>query len=171
MTFPSTANREPRTANLSSGRVLLFRAGGPIGKLIGWQTRSPYSHAALLDTDGITIIEAMQGHGVRRRPLTLADLKHCDVFDVANLTADGWERALQFAHAEVGSGYDYRSIFRFLTRRAAGSDTRWFCSELVFAALQEARVNLLERTHAWAVAPGHLAWSPLLIQTTLEPRP
>ena len=143
-----------------AGKVLLYRGRGGIDKLIEWQTRSIYSHAALLYPNGLTVIESEQGYGVRRR--VFDDSEWADRFAVDGMTAAQWDAAFKFAENEIGCGYDYRSVARFLTRRTAGSPTRWFCSELVFAALRVAGVKLLNRIYDWEVAPGHLALSTRL---------
>lgn len=155
-------NPEPRTLNSfpGCGHILLYRGADSVSKLIQWQTRSPYSHAALLLPDGETIIESQYPTGVGIRPVNAADRLEADVFAVADMTAGKWAKAVDFAMDELDEPYDYQSIFRFITRTKRSIDRRWFCSELVFAALQAAGIGLLHRIESWAVAPGHLALSP-----------
>jgi uncharacterized protein YycO len=105
----------------------------------------------------------MQFAGVRVRFLKEEDWKHIEVYDVVGMTPGQWVETVRFLEGEIGCGYDYRSIFRFLTRTKAGSKNRWFCSELVFAAIDRSRFRLLQRVSEWAVAPGHLRLSPLLV--------
>jgi uncharacterized protein YycO len=145
------------------GNVLLYRGTGLISTIIKWQTRSGYSHAALLYPDGVTIIEAIQFHGVRKRQANIKD-DPCDIFEVQGMTSDQWAQVFALAEAEIGCGYDYRSIFRFITRTKAGSPNRWFCSEFVFDLFQKVDVNLLARIKPWAVSPGHLALPPRLME-------
>lgn len=145
---------------MNAPAVLLFKGRGIISKLIGWQTRSPYSHAAFLLPSG-KIVESWQGDGVRIK--TLDDWRDVDAFAVVGITDDQWATATAFALGQVGSSYDYRAIARFLSRTRAPMDDRWFCSELVFGSLQRAGVHLLERIDAAAVDPGKLAISPLLV--------
>jgi uncharacterized protein YycO len=141
--------------------VLLFRGRGLASTLIRWQTRSPYSHAALRLPDG-RIIESWQTAGVRIQ--TLADWQGIDIFAVRGMGPSHWYVALNYATAQIGFSYDWLSVARFVTRRRTGADHRWFCSELVFASLAYAGVRLLERIDPAAVSPGHLALSPLLVQ-------
>lgn len=150
---------DPVMTNRTTPAVLLFRGRGAISALIRWQTRSPFSHAALLMPDG-RIVESWQGAGVRVK--TLADWDGVDFFDVPSMTDFQWSLALDFALELVGRGYDYRAVARFVSRRPAADNERWFCSELVFAALEAAGVSLLERIDAAAVSPGLLSLSPLL---------
>jgi uncharacterized protein YycO len=145
------------------GNVLLYRSDSSlISGAICWQTRSIYCHAALLYPDGNTVIEAVQFRGVQKRQWNDNDEKRADIFEVEGMSDWQWRNALRFAEDELGCGYDYRSIFRFITRTDAGSDKRWFCSELVFAAIEFGNGRLLSRTRPWKVAPGHLALSPRL---------
>lgn len=142
-------------------RVLLFRGRGVISTLVRWQTRSIYSHAALLLPNG-QILESWQGAGVRVR--SLSDWSGVDCFRVQGMTGDQWGQALRFAYRQIGAGYDYISVARFVSRRNAPDNGRWFCSELVAAALQVAGVQLLARVDPAEVSPAMLSWSPLLIR-------
>ena len=140
-------------------KVLLMKGQGALSMMIRWQTRSCYSHAALEDDDGV-IVESWQGAGVREK--LLPDRRNVDTFLVHGTTQSVGRKVMAFARAQIGAGYDYRGALRFVTRRSAAMNGKWFCSELVFASLQDAGINLLERIPPWAVSPGLLALSPLL---------
>jgi uncharacterized protein YycO len=144
-------------------RVLLFKGRGAMSMAIRWQSRSIYSHTAIQLNDG-SIIESWQGSGVQHKDLD--DWDDIDAFEIVDapdlgveLDTEGCE---EFLRAQLGKGYDYTSVLRFVSRRKGGNPDRWFCSELVFAALAHAGVNLLERCEPWRVSPGMLAWSPFL---------
>lgn len=141
-------------------RILLFKGRGIVSTLIRWQTRSEYSHAAILLPDG-TIIEAWQGAGVRRK--IISDWTDVDSFMVTAMTPAQWASAIDFAAQQIGKGYDYKGVIRFLSRQSLKLDSRWFCSELVFAALERAGVAVLSRVDASEVSPAMLSLSPLLI--------
>lgn len=141
-------------------KVALFKGKGLIGWAIRWQTRSVYSHAALFD--GGELIEAREFKGVRAVGYVPgADI---DLLDVDGITRDQERAAIQFAREQIGKPYDYTMVARFISRRQATrkESGKWFCSELVFAALQAAGITLLARTEAWEVSPGLLARSPYL---------
>ncbi len=138
--------------------VLLFRGRGLISWLIRWQTRGNYSHAALLRPDGM-IVEAWQGKGVQVKAMT--DLAEVDIYSVA-MTPEQWGTALDYATSQVGRGYDYWAVIRFIDRRNMPANDKWFCSELVFESLARAGVRLFERIMPWAVSPGLIAISPML---------
>lgn len=142
-------------------RVLLFRGRGVISALVRWQTRSVYSHAALLLPDG-QILESWQGAGVRVR--SFSDWSGVECFSVHGATPAKWRQAVDFGLQQVGSGYDYVSVLRFISRRNAPDNGRWFCSELVAAALQVAGLPLLSRVDPAEVSPAMLSWSPLLVR-------
>lgn len=158
--------------------VALYRGSGLIGKAIRWQTRSGYAHAALARVEdfgpwsgsfgGAALIEAMEGKGVRRL-LAPIDYHKADWFRVA---LDAQERAQVwgFAEEQVGKGYDYTMVLRFVSRRQESrkSTGKWFCSELVFAAFASAGVDLLARTEPWEVSPGLLSRSPYLEQVRFD---
>lgn len=149
----------PTTPKHTKPAVLLFHGRGLISAAIRLQTRSEYSHAALLMPDG-QIVEAWQGAGVRVKALT--DWSGIDIYDVPRLYQYQWNDAIDFALRQVGQGYDYKGVLRFLTRQDTPENGKWFCSELVFAAMQFAGLNLLERIPAAEVSPGMLRLSPHL---------
>lgn len=155
----------PRTRGL---RVLLFHGRGLISALIRWQTRSEYSHAAIMLDDG-SIIEAWQGAGVRKLPGLKRGTEGIDAFELTQPC--NHLAVLEFLDTVLvdNHGYDYLGVFRFVTRRRAKQNKKWFCSELVFAAIQAGGLNLFERTEPWEVSPGLLARSPYLRQVPLSP--
>lgn len=140
--------------------VLLFRGTGLLSWLIRWQTRGTYSHAALLMTDG-RIVESWPGIGVRVRHVS--NWRGIDAFSVPRLSAAEWDRAIAFALNEVGCGYDWCGVIRFISRRHLPYHPNdWFCSELVFEALKHGGLELLKRIPADEVSPQMLSLSPLL---------
>lgn len=144
-------------------KVLLFRGRGLISALIRWQTRSRWSHAAILDPGTMQMYEAWQGGGVRMKwwP-NVTDRKDIEVFDVP-VTNEQRVAMCIFLRAQLGKRYDYLSVIRFVTRHRSKDDSKWFCSEMVYAAFQAAGINLLAPdVMAWEVSPGMLAKSPLL---------
>lgn len=142
-------------------QVAIFRGIGMISALIRWQTRSPYSHAAVMFDDG-EIIESWPGKGVQLLPALKRGTDGIEFFDVPVST--GQKQAITtWLLAQLGRKYDYVGVLRFVSRRKATDGPRWFCSELVFEAFRQAGVDLLARTQAWEVSPGLLARSPLLL--------
>lgn len=153
-------------------RIALYQGKSFISRLIRWQTRSKYSHAAFLLDDG-SVIEAWQPQ-VRwviptKGPLSALSRQHTpgtvvDIFEFITPLSPAENSCLEFlARRDIGTPYDYRSIFRFLTReRGDGSARRLFCSEQVFSRCQQIGRDLLERTEAWRVPPDWISRSPLL---------
>jgi len=138
-------------------RFLLFNGRGFISASIRWQTRSHWSHAALLISDD-TIIEAWQGAGVRWKKIT--DWENTKTFEVPT-TEEQDEAILTFARSKIGCRYDYRSVLRFVTRRKTGENDKWFCSELVAASFAAGGIDLFKRIDPAAISPGMLELTPL----------
>lgn len=164
---PRVGGMSPSTRVPAPLRVALYRGRSLISRLIQWQTRSPYSHAALLLGSG-EVIEAWHVGGVARNVCLLAAHKpdtRVDIFRVDALSPADAAVSIAFAHDQIGKGYDFLSIARFLSRsQSHRKETgRWYCSELVFASLQQGCVKLLERVEPCDVSPGMLALSPRLI--------
>jgi uncharacterized protein YycO len=147
-------------------KILLFKGNSFVSRLIRWQSRSCYSHAAVLFSDGY-IVESREFVGVRGFYQADEDLRGygpCDVFSIDAIWYNE-PAAQEWALGQLGKRYDYRSVARFITRRQEerNGNGRWFCSEFAFACCQKAGVNLLERVQPWAVSPGLLALSPKLL--------
>jgi uncharacterized protein YycO len=146
--------------------IALHKGKGWIGKVIQWQTRSPYSHASVLLEDG-SVVESREFKGVRHVASAVAFAGEAvDFFRLWNVTQ---RQEIAIEHrlmAQVGKKYDYLAVARFLTRRDAEDVGRqqWFCSELVFWACLKEGVQLLSRVRPWAVSPGLLALSPNLVK-------
>jgi len=147
-------------------RIALYRGTSFISRLIRWQTRSKYSHAAWLADNG-DVIEAWQPcvrlvHSLSEQhtPGTRVDL-----FGFLNpLIQREKEQIWSLALKDVGTPYDYLSVLRFVSRRA--SRERWesklFCSEMVFGHCAKINRELLLRTDPWRVPPDWIARSPRL---------
>ena len=142
-------------------QIGLYRGKSLVSKIIRWQTDGPYSHANIILDDG-RIIEAWHKPGRVRviktlsdghTPGTEVDLFHLDV------TTEQSRTIADFLTAQVGKGYDYRGVLRFISRSDRTSIRRWFCSEMVFAAFQCAGVYLLH-VDAYKVSPTLLSYAP-----------
>lgn len=151
------------------GKVVMFRGGNPISLLVRLQTRSIYSHTALLIPGTNWVIESYPGAGVRKRCLTDKDLSEVDMYDVKGMTPAMWQKAIEFAETQLTKGYDWRSVLRFVSKTSARENGRWFCSELVHKSIAEGGIRLLERVDSAEVSPGHVAMSPLLVTIGEEP--
>lgn len=150
-------------------------------RMIRWQTDSVYSHIAVLFTEKLTVrtsgrfvffepgnvIEAWKG-GVRKTESLSAAHEPgtpVDLFSFKTPLRPAEElAAAQFLCAQLGRDYDYRAIFRFLTREPMekSDKTKWFCSELAFQMSVLITRPLLERVEAWRIRPCDVPRSPLL---------
>lgn len=147
--------------------VLYANQKSIVSRLIRWQTRGQYSHAALLTSDG-SIIESMEGIGVRSRKSVDADIGD-DTFDIFTVaTTENQDKIIEmFAGHQIGKGYDYLGVLRFLTRKPNyNQKDRYFCSELVFDAFSYAGVDLFKDMQGWEVSPALLAHTPLATKLT-----
>ena len=146
---------------MSSVKILQFQGVSLISRLIRFQTRSKYSHTALLTSDN-TVIEAWHKGGVQEvasistlhTPGTIVD-----VFDFTwNVDEEGIE---EFARKQVGCSYDFLAILRFLSRRSYTENKKWFCSELIASATEYAGYPLI-RLPSYEVSPRDIAGSAKL---------
>ncbi len=147
------------------------KSDSAMGRLIRWQTRSPWSHALLVygpdgRSDQWQVIEAVAGKGVIQRPFDIRGEDHqVTLFRVCHpRAAEHEDRVIAFAQRQVGKPYDWTMVIRFVTRKqeARESSGKWFCSEMAYAALWYNGLSLLRDTKPWEVSPGLLARSPAL---------
>ena len=153
--------RSPETPDPHCGRVLLFTGGDPIASIVKWQSRSHYSHAALLIPGTNRVLESYPFYGVRTRELKAKDWERIHAYEVPGMTPRMWDAACDFAANQIGSSYDWRSVLKFVTRTPAKENGKWFCSELVFKALEVSYLRPLQMKAEY-VNPGHLPASPYL---------
>ena len=138
---------------------VFFEGKGLISRAVQIQTRSRVSHVGIW-LDG-KLWESWHRGGVRNdRPLEgdywLADIDA--PYDVVRLR--------HFLSQQLGKGYDWSSVLRFISRRSAEVNNRFMCSELFVAAFRYAGANLLniEAHHA---SPRDCSISPLVVRKGL----
>ncbi len=146
---------------MSSIKILQFQGVSLISRLIRFQTRSKYSHTALLTSDD-TVIEAWHKGGVQEVPSISTLHTAGTVVDVYDFT---WkvdsESIEEFARRQVGCKYDFLAILRFLSRRPYAENNKWFCSELIAAACERSGSSII-RLPASQVSPRDIASSAKL---------
>lgn len=143
-------------------RILLYQGKSVISRIIRWQTRSRYSHAAI-ELDSRQIIEAWHVGGVRllesvyegHTPRTVVDCFEVDG-DYDGDAVEGW------LLRQVGQKYDFTAIARFMSRRDHPTNGKWFCSELTAEAFKIGGLELLRRIPPSHISPRDLSLSPLL---------
>lgn len=128
-------------------KILGYKGKGLISRLIQFQTRSPYSHVAIELDDG-SVVEAWHRGGVAHSENWMTLHKpgtEVDVFDLnyGGLCNFNKEAAAEWALKQVGKAYDFVSVMRFLSRRTAPANDKFFCSELVESAIRAGGGKLL----------------------------
>lgn len=137
--------------------VCLHKGTGIIGKLIKWQTRGQYSHASIYCGNGV-LFESREFNGVQFSRINKSE--DVDYFFVST-TPEQEAKALEFMNKTHNKGYDYKMVFRFISRlpEANGTKNKYFCSELVFDLFEYIGINLFKNTKGWQVSPSMLAKS------------
>ena len=166
--------------------IAQYHGVSKLSRLIQWQQRSPISHSAIILGDGArvacaagrmpewlqscTLYEAWgtvvppKGRVYRRKGISKGHTPgtRIDLYAV-DCPIGQYDEVRLFLDSEVGSRYDFRALFSFITRRDRHRDGAWICSELAFAAALLYGVRLLDRIEPHAVSPGLLDLSPMLI--------
>ena len=139
-------------------------------RIIRWkQWGYPYTHLAYIgteidDPDNPTVIEAWWS-GVEKCKLSKNHTPGTEYsifsYDVISAEATANER---FMHAQIGKSYDYRGLLGFVFySKALDEKSRWWCSEILFAAALKTSVCLFRDTDPAEVDPRLFLKSPRLI--------
>ena len=148
--------------------ILQYKGTGLVSKLIQKQTRSPYSHTAIEFSDG-KIIEAWRTGGERFwhgcvRWITNPWDGHAEDTVIDSYRIDGYvdeAAARAFAEHQIGHRYDFTSVMRFVSRRNAPANDKWFCSELALSIIESGGLDLLHGNPS-RMSPRDVVLSPLL---------
>ena len=131
---------------------------GIYNRLVRWWTKSPYSHVELIFYDGVKCAGGLAASasnmdgGVRTKVIDF-DLARWDFIELPDELA---ERAWQWFRDHDGAPYDLVGNLQFVLAPVPHSQTRWFCSEAVAAALGI--------PDPWRYSPGTLASALTLLQ-------
>ena len=143
-------------------RIAAYRGKSLISKAICWQTRSPYSHIAVMLSER-EIVEAWHSPSLVRMIDSLSTGHtpgtKVDIFEI-DISSEQSLKLRDFLLSQVGKKYDFGSVLRFLSRRNKDNPEKWFCSELAFSAFRYADLNLLERIEPHQVDPGTFVTTP-----------
>ena len=155
-------------------KLALFRAhaGDPLCNVIAAVTRTEFTHAAILTNEETNEISEAYVPHVRRRLLKDSELAGIAVFDVAGLTPEREAGVLAYcADAEAKQEpYSIENLFRFnplllqIFGEAADANDHApvICSQYAFDGFERGAGIRLLNAPSYKLAPGFLAWSPLL---------
>jgi len=158
---PGAGGRSIDVSALSPGDIIVSTARHPVSFAIRAGTLSSISHAMVYVGDG-NVVEAV-GSGVREVPVATAvsDAILAVAYRDPRVDAAKAAAIVAYARAQVGKPYDYAGVARVgyriaypfrgrmldkireLTGLADDSANSFFCSELVFAAYENAGIPLL----------------------------
>jgi uncharacterized protein YycO len=110
------------------------------------------------------IIESREFKGVRLHTMDESDNRLIDWFAIPSMSDEDYDYAISLFLDQLGMPYDYWSVARFVTKKPARENGKWFCSEVVHKMLADAGTRLLLRIPSAEVSPAHLGISPLLVQ-------
>lgn len=132
------------------------KSAGWIGRLIdALSGRRGYSHVELAAGAGVpgrVTAEAWAGFETNSRPGGYA-AGEWTFYDVGAQRA--WPFIANWGRGELGCGYDYLGVLRFILPFIGPSGKRWWCSEVVEAALHIAGLDCC--CERWMATPNSLA--------------
>lgn len=138
-------------------RLLFSRGKTLVSTSIATVTLSWCSHVDFILPDG-SLLGAVPSKGVILQPATDREF----FARAEEYIVDAPASAIEYAVSQLGKPYDWSGVFSFLfPERDWQDDSKWFCSELVFASLAQAGVLLLNG-NPHKITPGNLLLSTLL---------
>lgn len=116
-------------------RIAFYRATRPgwpgvYNRLVRWWTRSPYSHAELVLSDGLCASASLADGGVRFKRIDF-DPTHWDFVEVAG----DEPAARQWFGDRLGRGYDLLGNVGFVLGFIRDDPAKYSCAESIAAAL------------------------------------
>lgn len=134
-------------------RLLFVTNSKPVSVLLRIATWSHWSHVASIMEDGVSVIDATMLHGVSHRPIeeAIQDSDH----EIREYECVEPEKFYAFLRAQLGKGYDFPGVFGIGLHRDWQEADKWFCSELVAAAL-DAGGSPRFSEDKWRVTPQNL---------------
>lgn len=142
-------------------KILCYRGKSIVSRLIRFQTRSKYSHVAVMLDDG-SMVEAWHKGGVLHRDDPFDGHSPGTLIDVYGIQSHyDPQRVQDYLQAQLGKKYDWWSVARFVSRRHAKKNNRLFCSELALEAFAYGGLRLLHGISA-EMSPRDVSISPRL---------
>ena len=136
----------------------IVTAPDPVSAAIRFSTRSWASHAEFYDTESDAALGA-KWDGVKLRPMRQLRYSRVERF-----LAPGAVEAYRWALKQTGKSYDYSAIVGIALDRDWRDPGRWFCSELVAMAFEQAAFPLLNpAADVWRITPRDLLLSPAIL--------
>lgn len=116
-----------------------------ISPIIEWFSSGDYSHvdAVLPDETLLGSRSTKAGalkSGVQIRPKNYQKFKRVMIIEI-DCTDYQANIFYQFLKDQIGKPYDKEAIFAFIFNRNWNDKSKWFCSELIMAALEEAGIT------------------------------
>lgn len=113
---------------------------------------STWSHVGIIVGDDV--LQVLPGRGVHLVPLreVKAAATH---WQIGRIDCEREEEITRLALGEIGKRYDWLGVFGFLLRRRLERGSRWFCSELIAWAAEQAGEPIF-RVKPWHVTPRDL---------------
>lgn len=135
-------------------KVLYAKSDTPISLAIRVNTWSSCSHVALLEPDGMHVLEARFPR-VRRVTVDtfLKDNGHVWCRDIP---CRNEAMAIAWAKTQVGHGYDWSALAGFVVHRDWAHTGKWWCSEFVAMAFDIGGSPLFNSDSINRIVPEHL---------------
>jgi len=172
-----TARYEEVRPHIKNGDVIMYEGKSIVPKLVGWFTRSPYSHAgiAVWWNERLMVMEAKM-RGVMVMPLSRNIFRHKGKVEwftsKQEISDEDRLRMVIFAQEELGKRFAaWKAIllgWKVLSKRDLGErdrlrrENKLFCSQYVAQIYNSIGLDLKKKREDRFMSPGDIAKSPLM---------
>ena len=172
-----TARYEEVRPHIKNGDVIMYEGKSIVPKLVGWFTRSPYSHAgiAVWWNERLMVMEAKM-RGVMVMPLSRNIFRHKGKVkwftSKQEISDEDRLRMVIFAQEELGKRFAaWKAIllgWKVLSKRDLGErdrlrrENKLFCSQYVARVYNSVGLDLKKNREDRFMSPGDIAKSPLM---------
>src|ERR1035438_3616483 len=127
---------------------------------VTWGAGGVFSHVELCVDDGY--LGAQAPNGVRLRPKHYCE-PTTEVFCRIEVPDDVHSAIMDFAHAQIGRGYNFSAVAGVLLHADISESNSWDCAQFVGYAFAQAGFPLLRTTEFNRLTPSVLSLSPYLV--------
>jgi hypothetical protein len=154
--------------NIQKGDILLYSTKDTLfSRLVGWITKSNFSHVAMSVTEK-TLIESNIGINTRIRPIDYNE--NFLILRPVNVSEHTLEKVISEILLREGTKYDYwrilglaiRYLFKLKISHLFNIKERYICSELIDDSFYREGINLFPEKSVGDISPADFLLSPKL---------
>lgn len=137
-------------------RLIFSRSHGVFSPLVRAVTWSDWSHCGILTKDNTVVESAFKLGGVVETPYALFT-ERVDSYTIVEMDCRDAQAIIDAARSQIGKPYDWTGLFGILFHnRNWQEEDKWWCSELIAWAFEQAGEPLFTPETRIRISPQHI---------------